>query len=413
MQFFILVVCLVTVNVWMTRRILRAGDHFEHKGLHITMVWIAPFIGALLTHGHVRPYERMNMTTPATGGADGDVEPPPQELTVPGTSTFALAQNMDVINGFPIMNWSAVGSWLASIEDPETRRLARLHGQRAWLAHMREVLGPHFSLHESDNAFVLSSLESTVVAATAKYVTSARRKVASALGKLAEFADGEKSILLVLDDEEWYYHYVAVYYPNEGEFAFSGGMFINAGCPHFVVRRADLASIEPVIAHELAHSAVSHLRLPLWLDEGIAVNTEHKIAGAGRGLYTPHEIRAKHLRFWGETEIQQFWSGEAFHRTDDGNMLSYDLARIMVEHLAKSWEPFESFVMSARREDAGAAAAAEYLDVDLGAYVCALFDKGPTKSWSPRDHNLELSAAAEPDGPAAPLLPRSSDSLAA
>ena len=55
MPFFIFVVCLVTVNVWMTRRILRASDHFDHKGLHIIMVWIAPFIRALLTHGHVRP----------------------------------------------------------------------------------------------------------------------------------------------------------------------------------------------------------------------------------------------------------------------------------------------------------------------------------------------------------------------
>jgi hypothetical protein len=408
MPFFIFVVCLVTVNVWMTRRILRAGDRFDHKGLHITMVWIAPFIGALLTHGHVRPYERLNVTAPMASADGGDVEPPPQELSVPGTPTFPLAPNMEVVNGFPIMYWSAVADWLATIGDPDIRRQARLHGQRAWLMHMRDALGPHFSLHESENAFVLSSLESTVVAATAKYVTSARRKVASALGKLAEFAADEKSIMLVLDDEEWYYHYVAVYYPSEGEFAFSGGMFINAGCPHFVVRRADLASIEPVIVHELAHSAVSHLRLPLWLDEGIAVNTEHKIAGAGRGLYTPHEIRAKHLRFWGETEIQQFWSGEAFRRTDDGNMLSYDLARIMVEHMAKSWEPFERFVMNARREDAGAASAAEHLDVDLGAYVCALFDKAPAKTWSSRDRTSELSAVAEADSAAASSPPRPS-----
>src|SRR5258708_39078878 len=152
MPFLIFVGCLVTVNVWMTRRVLRAGDHFDHKGLHITMVWIAPFIGALLTHGHVRPYEQLNVTTPAAGGADGDVEPPPQELSAVGTSTFPLAPNMEVVNGFPIVNWSAVADWLATIEDPDIRRRARLLGQRAWLMHMRDALGPHFSLHESDNA---------------------------------------------------------------------------------------------------------------------------------------------------------------------------------------------------------------------------------------------------------------------
>jgi hypothetical protein len=42
----------------------------------------------------------------------------------------------------------------------------------------------------------------------------------------------------VLDSEEDYYRYVSIYYPSEGEFALSGGMFIHAGCPHFVVVRA-------------------------------------------------------------------------------------------------------------------------------------------------------------------------------
>jgi len=176
-------------------------------------------------------------------------------------------------------------------------------------------------------------------------------------------------------------------------------MLINAGCPHFVVRRADLASIEPVIAHEMTHSAVSHLRLPLWLDEGIAVNTEHKIAGATQGLFTPHELRAKHLQFWGEQEVQQCWSGEAFHRTDDGNMLSYDLARIVVDQLGRSWNAFEQFVLHADRADAGALSAREHLGVDLGAYVCALFERQPATNWSPRECSSE-PMAAKPEQPA-------------
>ena len=101
-------------------------------------------------------------------------------------------------------------------------------------------------------------------------------------------------------------------------------------------------------------------------------------------LYTPQEIRQKHLRFWGATEIQQFWSGESFARTDDGNMLSYDLARTLVEQFGKSWDTFELFVKHARRIDAGAAAAAEHMNLDLGAYVCALFDKPLSADWAPR-----------------------------
>ncbi len=34
-----------------------------------------------------------------------------------------------------------------------------------------------------------------------------------------------------MDTDEDYYRYVSLYYPD-GEFATSGGMFIDAGCPH-------------------------------------------------------------------------------------------------------------------------------------------------------------------------------------
>lgn len=401
MRALFVLACLIALNIWMTRRILRAGEHLEKKGLYITMVWIAPFIGAPMVHGQVRPHEQPE--EPEAPAPNAPTEPPPHELSAPGAPPLVLASHMESANGFPLVDWAAVEDWLAAIEDPADRQRARLHSVRAWLLHMREVLGPHFSLQESDNAFVLSSLESAVATATANYVSKARKGVSRVLGKLAQFPPDQKSIVLVLDDEDWYYHYVGVYYPAEGEFAFSGGMFINAGCPHFVVRRADLTAIEPVIAHELTHSAVHHLQLPLWLDEGLAVNTEHKIAGATRGLHTPHQLHAQHRRFWGEAEIQQFWSGESFSRPDEGNSLSYDLARLMVEQMARTWAPFESFVLNAARADAGATAAQIHLGVDLGAYVCALFEKETSTAWSPRARPLELSVD---DGPAQSLGPR-------
>lgn len=128
---------------------------------------------------------------------------------------------------------------------------------------------------------------------------------------------------------------------------------------------------------------MAHPHLPLWLDEGIAVNTERRIRYVGPSLYTPQEMRDKHLRFWGPAEIQQFWSGESFFRTDDGNMLSYDLARLLVEQFGKSWDAFQRFTGAARQEDAGAAAAAEHLGIDLGAYVCALVEKTDEAKWRP------------------------------
>ena len=160
-------------------------------------------------------------------------------------------------------------------------------------------------------------------------------------------------------------------------------MHLNAGCAHFATVKADLRAIEPVIAHEMTHGCLAHLPLPPWLNEGLAVNTEHRIAGVTGAHLTAHELHQKHLAFWGVQEIQQFWSGESFHRADDGNMLSYDLARILVAQFAKNWEAFKNFVLEADAADAGAASARENLRLDLGAVVCALFEKDLRPQWSP------------------------------
>jgi len=227
-------------------------------------------------------------------------------------------------------------------------------------------------------------------------VAATRRRVEKLLGGLARFPAQQKSILIVLDSEEDYYHYVSIYYPDGGEFSRSGGMYIHFGCPHFVAVRAGLAAIEPVIAHEMTHSALAHLRLPTWLDEGIAVNTEHKLAGAGRLPHTPREVHQMHLRFWNPATIQEFWTGASFHRTDDGHLLSYELARVIVEQMARDWEAFQAFVATAARQDGGAAAAGMALGVDLGAYVGALLQVDDSAGWAPRPACCGAQDEAEP-----------------
>ncbi len=113
------------------------------------------------------------------------------------------------------------------------------------------------------------------------------------------------------------------------------------------------------------------------------MNTEHRLSPPGPGLLTPQQMHNKHLGFWGAAEIQEFWSGKSFLRNDDGNMLSYDLARIVVAQLSSDWGRFRNFVLAADLADAGAAAAVEHLGVEPGAVVCALLEKEPDPAWMP------------------------------
>jgi len=380
MPLLIVLLVLVGLNIWITRRIIGLGDAMGHKGMHIAMVWMVPLVGALMGHAQARAHEQAaRAELPVRNGV---LDAPPALIEAPGAENWVMAHGLQLVHGYPLMDWRAFEAWLAPLP-PAAQPGLRLAAHRAWLLHMRDALGAHVSLRESEAAWVLSSLEPASAEAVAAYVARTRGRIERVLGPLARFPAGMKSIVLVLDHEDDYYHYVAAHDPGEGEAAFSGGMFIDAGCPHFVLCRAELRDIEPVIAHELTHSALAHLRQPVWLDEGLAVNTEHRVAGARPSLHTPHALHAMHVRFWNEETIQQFWSGESFRRTDDGNLLSYDLARLVVSQLSSQWSVFQAFVADARRADAGEAAAARHFELSLGRYVGALFGHQDADAWSP------------------------------
>jgi hypothetical protein len=161
-------------------------------------------------------------------------------------------------------------------------------------------------------------------------------------------------------------------------------MYFNYGCPHFVTVKQELHHLEPVIAHEMTHSAVAHLKLPLWLDEGIAVTTEHNISEGYRRQHRDQvELIGKHLEFWNVERMQEFWSGDSFQRPDDGNSLSYDLATQIVGLAGRHWDEFVTFATNARREDGGAASARAAFNIDLGRLAAMALNVAPQAGWNP------------------------------
>lgn len=394
----------LVLNVLATHRILTVGQrvHIPQRML-IATIWALPFFGAFVAW----------MTTPSRRVADsvvdqatprdrsGDYGPPTAVLSADGRPDFPVAEHLQEANGLPVLDWQALAAWAPAAGDgaDSTSVAARAdaieRGRHAWLLHLRERLGTHMGLLVTDEAFVLSSLNKKLERGTADYVSTARARIQRLLGEVARFPTGHRSILLVLDDEDDYYRYVSIYHPD-GEFSTSSGMFIDAGCPHFVVVRGHLQHVEPVIAHEMTHAALAHLRLPRWLDEGVAVNTERRVAGPQGSLYTPHELHAMHLAHWNRDRIQAFWSGESFLRPgDDGALLSYELARIIVEQMARDWEGFLAFLRATGgSDDAGAEAAEAVFGIDLGAYAAALVESPSVDGWAPApDATRSLQAA--------------------
>lgn len=314
----------------------------------------------------------------------------PEEVSVEGAPAFALRQHLVVHNGYPILDQGAVGKWIDSVPELAKRRVWEAC-ERAWLLHFRDALGPSFHYDEAATAAVLSSLDAPVSNAILQYMERTLKRIVTVLEELAKAPEWGKDFLIVFDDQQQYYHYVSFYYPENGEFGFSGGMYISRGAGHFVTVKDDLRAIEPTIAHEMTHACLSHLPLPLWLNEGIAVNTESRLVRPPSRLATPQQMHDKQRRFWGESGIQQFWSGKSFGRPDEGQELSYDLARVIVEQLAKDWGPFKRFVAAADFRDGGAAAAREHLGTSLGSIATALLEKDASPPWDPEPERWEVT----------------------
>lgn len=320
---------------------------------------------------------------PVTTEAVSTLPPPPVAISAEGSADFSIAENLLDVNGLPLLDWSAVQQWMDGITVEAAQARARSDCERAWLEHLRAALGPDYRLRQHGAAMLLSTLEKNVADATLAFVNKTLQRVVRILDGVAHVPEWGHDILVVFDDDDAYYKYVAHYYPEAGEFAGSGGMYINAGCGHFATMKADLHAIEPVIAHELTHACLSHLPIPAWLNEGIAVNTERQLCPPMSAVSAPHQMHARHRKFWGPVEIQQFWSGKSLLRADEGNELSYDLARILVSQLGAEWDRFRRFVLSANAEDSGSVAAVEHLGVHLGDAVAALLEYESSPQWAP------------------------------
>lgn len=310
-------------------------------------------------------------------------EPPPEVISIEGLPPFVVHDYLRDSGGFPALDWEAVHTWASSGKSDSIANLGWTACGRGWLEHLGAHLGGQYRLDEGETARVLSSQTPNEARAILDFMEKTPPRIVRVLEGIAELAPWGKDALVVFDDAEVYYRYVSRVYPD-GEFGFSSGMHIREGsCSYFVTTKAELAGIEPVIAHEMTHACLGHLPIPAWLNEGLAVNTERRLTPRPSSNITPHQMHRMHCRFWDDEGIQEFWSGKSFLRSDDGQMLSYDLAAILVAQLSRNWASFRLFVLEASLDDGGASASLRHFDVDLGAAVCALVERDPKPGWSP------------------------------
>lgn len=276
-------------------------------------------------------------------------------------------------------DWVAIQETICEGLSYDAQNNAWLEECKKWLNQLSRELGDDYAIIESENFFILSSEDNKYNQHFLKFLEKALKKILTALEGIASDEGYSKHVVLILADQETYYDYTFMFYPEDAKVGLSAGVYINDGYGHFIFPHQEINFNEPTAAHELTHACLVHLPIPAWLNEGLAVSMEGTVLGEDYFLIDK-DIIDKHQQYWTEESIQTFWSGESFSNTDVGQELSYHLAQLLVRNISQDYEQFVHFSKNAHSNDGGETAAQEVLGISLGDLLTGLLGDG---NWSP------------------------------
>jgi len=303
-------------------------------------------------------------------------------------SLISIPQAIEVGERFIKPNWAVIAAWVdANVQrDQWNESWTQLASQ--WLETLRETLGDSYSIIESEEFILVGSKDARLANRMLTSCEHARRTILKTLPNVARDEGYGKHVVLAFADTESYYDYISDFYPEEGEFALSGGIFLDQGYGHFAICLAYGDDHERVIAHELNHNLLRHLPLPLWLNEGVTQVMEDLVVDSSY-FSTDHDLVRRHRAYWSPKVIDAFWSGDSFFFPDDGQELSYHLAQVLFRNLMADFpKQISPLLNAAHYADAGNAALRQLCSVSLGDRLLQFLGEGdwePGRSYSEAD----------------------------
>jgi len=273
---------------------------------------------------------------------------------------------------YPQPDWDLLRNYVNQYFSPSEHPLLWLQLALQWTRAIRDVLGPAYIIYESKNFILLTAKPSDTARSLLNDCEEILIHIRTFLGSLAWHWANGKHLILMFDDLELYYGYVAWFYPEEGQFASSGGMFLNRGYCHTVLPPTQY----PVraLVHELTHLSLVRLRIPRWLNEGLAVTTEDAVNGKN-SIRWDAELAASHKSHWNTETIQDFWSGKSFLDPASSHV-SYSLAQILVTNIREDYGNLEDFIKNAKIPDAGDSSAQAHLGATLSEIASSFLGPG-------------------------------------
>lgn len=289
----------------------------------------------------------------------------------------------------PRPRWDLLESWVESRVEADAREDAWTDLSRQWLKRLGAILGENYQIDESAHFLMLSALP-----ALADHLLwcaeHSREELLGSLPEVTEFSLGKQPIVAIGAVED-YYRYICVYYPD-GKHGGSAGCHVREGRPHVVLSGKLQPALESTISHEMTHVALTHLSLPLWLEEGLATSFQKRMTTHdGEMLVTGAEAR-KQKRYWSNHGLDAFWDGSAFLQAGKVQQHAYQLAEVLMRLLFEEYRPrwfglareprrrLFGFLRAADAADCGQSAAREHLRIELGDLAGRFLGPG---EWNP------------------------------
>ncbi len=307
-------------------------------------------------------------------------------------------------SGFCYPEWNIVGDAIRSEIPASESPAAWKRISHGWLRTIASQLGREYKVLDSPNFHILVKASSQLGEILASRCESFRSKILSILEGIAEDAGMGKNMVMAYPDNDLLCKYMS-YFDGDGEHPEMSGACVHSGYTHVAFcppqrqsweapgvldfspgrhEQTQITMSNSVLAHELIHNFLSHLPLPLWLNEALTMRVERLILGA-RSLYLDRELHRRHIEYWNAETIQDFWSGASWGDPGEGFELSYSLAQVLwekIEHdLGATKEEICRFVRAASVDDAGETALKAVFDHGLEDLVSDFLGEG---DWCPR-----------------------------
>jgi len=273
-----------------------------------------------------------------------------------------------------------IRAWVKENIAGSDRRAAWASIVSQWLDLLNEALGGSYRTQQSDRVLLFAPADYGDAESLLDCAESGLTYIVDLLGSVTGRNWQGPLVMLLFADPETYCRYVSPFDP-EGEYFRSGGMCLRQGYLHLALRPTLLDQLRISAVHEITHACLSHLSLPLWLEEGIAQLVQQAATPSWAQFALDGQTAGEIRQYWREHGLQDFWWGQGFFRDDEGQGHSYALAEVLYRLLvADHRRQLPDFIRNAHAADAGDSAARTSLG--KGVAVIAAQFLGPG-AWEP------------------------------